>query len=360
MIRMILLLFMTLVPAAVFAQQIAPSIDVDASRSHATEDRGIAAAPAQSATTQPPIGPFPARRRYSMVGYVEDAVIESKVRIRFDTGLHTTAPDRAEFFYAKCGCYSGLDVHDPGYDPDAPGPQPGIATDLNFQQLNVWGEYALSSRFSVFGQFPLRWIQPQAFLPGTEPGFTNQGGLSDLRAGAKAGLAASPDMALTAQVQFYFPSGDAGKGLGTNHAGIEPTLIYYQRANRVSVESQFGLFMPFGGSAGVPIDVDENFSGNVLYYGVGPSFELYSGDRVQFAPVVELVGWHVLGGFNTTSVVTNNDGAMGKAEGTNILNLKIGARTAFGTGSIYVGYGHGLTDATWYDDIVRFEYRFTF
>jgi hypothetical protein len=53
MIRMILLLFMTLVPAAVFAQQIAPSIDVDASRSHATEERGIAAAPAQSATTVP-------------------------------------------------------------------------------------------------------------------------------------------------------------------------------------------------------------------------------------------------------------------------------------------------------------------
>jgi hypothetical protein len=43
-----------------------------------------------------------------MVGYVEDATIESKVRLRFDSAFHDTAPDRAEFFYAKCGCYSGL------------------------------------------------------------------------------------------------------------------------------------------------------------------------------------------------------------------------------------------------------------
>jgi hypothetical protein len=32
----------------------------------------------------------------------------------------------------------------------------------------------------------------------------------------------------------------------------------------------------------------------------------------------------------------------------------------FGRSSIYVGYGHALTDATWYDDIVRLEYRVGF
>jgi hypothetical protein len=28
-------------------------------------------------------------------------------------GFENTVPDRAEFFYAKCGCYQGLNPNDP-------------------------------------------------------------------------------------------------------------------------------------------------------------------------------------------------------------------------------------------------------
>ena len=62
------------------------------------------------------------RRRGSMVGYIEDATVESKLRVRFDTASHNRVPDRAEFFYGKCGCYQFL-TGTPGLDPDAPGPQ---------------------------------------------------------------------------------------------------------------------------------------------------------------------------------------------------------------------------------------------
>ena len=48
------------------------------------------------------------------------------------------------------------------------------------------------------------------------------------------------------------------------------------------------------------------------------------------------------------------------ASGINIVNLKFGARAIFGQGSVYAGYGHALTDHTWYDDIFRFEYRYSF
>src|SRR5512133_3451572 len=95
----------------------------------------------QATPAQPALPPATRRRRGSMVGYIDDAIIESKVRVRFDAGFHDTVPDRAEFFYAKCGCYA-----DAG-DPDAPGPRPGSAKDLNFQQLNVHGEYAVNERF---------------------------------------------------------------------------------------------------------------------------------------------------------------------------------------------------------------------
>jgi hypothetical protein len=307
---------------------------------------------------QPPAAvPTARRRRGSMVGYIDDAIIESKVRLRFDTGFHNTVPDRAEFFYAKCGCFK-----DAGADPDAPGPRPGSAADLNFQQFYISGEYAVNDRFSAFGLAPIRWIQPQSFIPGTipgnGPGFPDQSGIGDLRAGVKVGVAASADQSVTAQAQVYFPTGDAGKGLGTNHASIEPALLYYQRVSDVvALESQVGVWFPLGGSSAFPGDDHGNYSGNILYYGIGPSFEVYKGDQVQVAPVIELVGWRVLRGFQT---VPGSPVSAPAADGTNIVNLKVGARFSINRGSFYFGYGHALTDATWYDDIVRFEYRYSF
>jgi len=155
-------------------------------------------------------------------------------------------------------------------------------------------------------------------------------------------------------VKTYLPTGDGLHGLGTDHASIEPAFLYYQQlSDAIVLESQVGAWLPFGGSAAVPTAADGNFSGNIFFYGAGPSFEVYHRGSVRFAPVVELVGWHVMSGFQTAGT--------SDASGTNIVNLKIGARTAWQDhGSFYVGYGHALTTAQWYDDIVRFEYRYSF
>src|SRR5207248_5195773 len=93
----------------------------------------------------------------SMVGYVDNAVVGSQIRIRFDAGFHDRSPDRSEFFYAQCACNGG----------DAPGPQPGASNNINFQQLYFEAEYAPVSRFSVFTEVPIRWIQPKSFIPGS-------------------------------------------------------------------------------------------------------------------------------------------------------------------------------------------------
>lgn len=291
----------------------------------------------------------------SMVGYIDDAIIGSEVRIRFDAGFGDDTPDRAEFFYAKCGCYRGLPSNALAHDPNAPGPGPGIVTNLNFQQLYFNIEYALTKRFSVFAEPLVRGIQPQTFAPGTGS-FPSHSGIGDLRAGFKLAMLASPDRYLTFQFRTYFPTGDASQGLGTNHYSLEPALLYYQRfSNRLSLESQVGDWIPTGGSAGVASSSNPHpgrFSGNVFFYGVGPSYELYRSERVRFTPVVELVGWSVRGGFQTTTPA--------QAGGTNIVNIKIGARTGFGAhSSVYVGYGHTLTSADWYNSILRVEYRYT-
>jgi hypothetical protein len=291
-----------------------------------------------------------------MVGYIDDAIIDSQVRVRFEVGLGNRAPDRAEFFYAKCGCYR--DLVGPNADPDAPGPGPGVVQDMDFKQFMVEAEYAATSRFSVFGEIPVRWIEPKAFIPDLGS-FDDQGGFGDLRAGAKFALAASPDYTVTARVQVYFPTGSASKGLGTDHASVEPSLLYFQKfpntSDRFALEGQFGFWLPIGGSDGSIPANDDGFAGNVLAYGIGPSYVVYDGNGVRIAPVVELVGWRVLSGFKTPPDADTD------VSGTNIVNLKYGARFTFqGRNSLYVGYGHALTDESWYDDIVRIEYRYSF
>jgi hypothetical protein len=314
---------------------------------------------AGEATTQPQPQPQPeseAKRpsiEGSMVGYIDNAIVGSQIRFRVDAGFDNHSPDRAEFFYGKCGCYRNP-AAGAAFDPNAPGPGPGIPKRLNFQQLYLHAEYAPSPRFSFFTEVPVRFIQPQGFV-GNMGGFGNHGGLSDLRAGFKLALVASANQYLTFQFRTYFPTGAASKGLGTDHYSVESTLLLYQKvADRVAVEAHLGDWHPINGSAGVPVANSENFAGDVFTYGVGPSYELYRGETIRFAPVVEFFGWAVLSGFQT------DQPGLSKASGTTA-NIKVGARTSIGNqNSLYLGFGQALSHRIWYDQIVRFEYRYAF
>ncbi len=311
--------------------------------------------PTQSQKTAPATEPSGPPLEGSMVGYVDDAIVGSQVRIRFDAGFKDNAPDRAEFFYPQCGC-----------NPGGPGPRPGAANNINFQQLYFQVEYAPIRRFSFFTEVPIRWIQPQSFIPGTGdvaqgmhtglPSFSNQSGISDVRAGFKLAVTASSNHSLTFQFKAYFPSGDGSRGLGTAHYSIEPSLLYYQRlSERWAVESQIGGWHPINGST---TSKGANFAGDIFFYGIGPSYKLVNRENIKFAPVVELFGWRVLGGLETLASALPNPA---DASGTNIVNLKIGARTSFGRhNSIYVGFGQALTHEVWYEHIVRLEYRYSF
>jgi hypothetical protein len=323
-------------------------------------------------------------------GYVDSAIIRSEVRIFFDDAFHDTAPDRAEFFYAQCACTNLM--------PRAPGPDlPGANNNINFQQVYVGAEYAPVSRFSAFVEIPFRWIEPQpsgiipgSFTPPQMGGTQTNSGISDVRAGAKFALAASSTHALTLQIRAYFPSGNASLGLGTAHFSVEPSLLYYQRlSQRWTLESQFGDWHPIGGSSGTLLNsttqlsstTPTNFAGDILTYGIGPSYRLIDGERFKFVPVLEVFGWHVIDGLQTPAasflppgpniaVNTCNDpgtpaattpGCAFPASDINIVNIKVGARTFIGPhNSFYVGFGQAVTHDVWYKNIVRLEYRYSF
>jgi hypothetical protein len=309
-------------------------------------------------TTAPAPQTAGVRKRRGMVGYIEDATVTSKVRLRFDLGYEYKAPDRAEFFYAKCGCYQKDAA--PFGDPDAPGPGTGVPTELNAQQFYALGEYVIGTRASLFAELPFRAIQPQGFLdfgPDYVP-FDDQSGIGDIRAGAKFSLMADDTRDVTLMFRAGLPTGDASKGTSTDTWTIEPALLIRQDVNeRVGIEAQFGTLHPFGGSRSHDSD-DKKFSGHIIFYGVGPSFDVVDNEQVRFTPVAELVGWRVIGGSQTLCFA---DLSCDYPADDNIVNLKLGARaTISGRHSLYGGYGWALTDAAWYDKIVRFEYRYEF
>src|SRR4051812_32979462 len=104
----IAILMLLAIPAGALAQSLvsAPTVSLDriplsafADALTTADDQARRPAPPQAPPPPPPDSP---RRRGSMVGYIDDPVIGSKFRIRFDAGLHDPTPDRAEFFYAKC------------------------------------------------------------------------------------------------------------------------------------------------------------------------------------------------------------------------------------------------------------------
>jgi hypothetical protein len=283
----------------------------------------------------------------STVGYIDDAVVESQVRVRFDSVIGDSQVDMAELFFAEDG-YN---------DPAAAGLKPGLASDLTFQQLYMRGEYAPKKFLSFLVDVPVRFIQPQSFAPNTTPngGFGDHGGLSDVSVGMKWAALARTREYVTFQLVGTFPTGDAGKGLGTSHYTVAPELLYYQKlTDRLTVESQFGDSHPIGGDG-------LGFAGDVVEYGVGPSFVAFKSDKVQFAPVVELVIWRVLGG-NWSDPTNLPDTPVESADASNIMNLKFGARATLGeNNSFYVGYGRKLTtDNFWYTQILRVEYRRSF
>lgn len=277
----------------------------------------------------------------SAVGYIDPALPISQVRIRSDFAYDSNRPDRAEFFYAKCGCLAGA----PFNQTNAKGP-PLPETAINsYQEVNTYIEYAFAPRVSAFVEVPYRFLNPQVNA--------NTNGLGDMNAGFKYAWIYDRSQILTTQMRVYAPTGRAEAGLGTHHATIEPALLFYQRlTERANLEAEFRDWIPVGGS---------DFSGNVVRYGVGVNYMVWGSEKVKVFPVAEFVGWTVLSGKESTPLVP-----IQSAVGDTIVNAKFGIRTQLGKpvgnglmsrADVYAGYGRALTGDFWYKDVIRFEMR---
>jgi hypothetical protein len=264
------------------------------------------------------------------VGYIDSAIIRNQFRLRFDSARDNNRPDRAEFFYPKCGCFG---------TPDAKGP-PRPETMVDYQEVMAYLEWAPSQQFSAFVEVPYRFLNPEAN--------DNTNGIGDVQVGVRWGLFSCQDMAMTLQLKVFLPTGDGFDGLGTEHYSVEPGFLAYVRlTDRLSVEAEVRDWISIDGS---------DFAGNVLRYGIGAGYDVYQDCNLTITPVAEFVAWSVLSG----QVFDRDAGQVFDASGDTIVNGKLGVRATFGSSSIYAGYGRALTGDVWYKEVVRLEYRVSF
>jgi hypothetical protein len=267
----------------------------------------------------------------SSVGYIDNALIANQVRLRFDAAYGNDVPDRAEFFYAKCGCFRTLSG--PLRDETAAGP-PDVETNVDYQDIRTYIEHALTPEFSGFVEAPVRFLNPEQN--------DNTAGFGDMEAGFKWALSTCCHEAITFQLKTYIPTGDSFRGLGTDHVSLEPGILFYRQLGEGwMLEGEVRDWIAIDGS---------DFAGNVIRYGVGLA---YDSCELPFRPVAEFVGWTVLDGLELPEPGPSVD-----ASGTSIVNVKLGARFPVSCDSdLYLGYGRALTNDVWYEDILRVEWR---
>jgi hypothetical protein len=266
----------------------------------------------------------------SAPGYLDFAMPMNQLRLRYDAAYNMNRPDRAEFFYAKCGCF-GI---------GSPGPvNPERSVDA--QEASAYLEVAPTKRFSVFFDLPVRSINPDVNA--------NETGIGDIRFGFKYAFLYTDTQIATFQLRGFAPTGDARRGLGTHHSTVEPALLYYNKlSERLSLYGEFAGWIPINGT---------DFAGNILIYGAGLGYSVYDTGSFRVQPLAEIIGWSVLDGkeFNP-----NVAGATVSAGGDTIVNGKLGVRAGGSRQDVYFGYGRALTGERWYQDIVRLEYRLKF
>ncbi len=309
-------------------------------------------------------------------GYIDNPIVGTWLRVRYDNATGGARPDRGAFY---AGYYPIPDNRAVFLSPNR----------VNYRWLSTYVELKFFPRLSGFVELLAAnavFASNSTAIPASPPAIGNESGLGDTIAGIKYQMYADPDRYLTFQFKTYIPTGDPFRGLGTGHASLEPGLLYLSRlSGRSYFMGELRYWIPLtstwsgtipsaSGDPNVPIaDQINALSGSVLRYGAGVGYNVLQGDGysplnpyistggLRLTAVAEFVGWSFLSGsYTQPNVSIYNTGLASSrvsAAGNTIVNMKLGLRGSIGPRSVYVGWGHALTGAPFYQDLFRLEYR---
>jgi hypothetical protein len=264
------------------------------------------------------------------VSFIDSALPMSQVRLLIDGNYDFRRPGRAEYLFPKSGA--------PG-DPGWWRPERRV----DWYELTSYFEVAIQSQFSLFGAIATRFVYPDIN--------SDDWGLDDLDIGCKWAFFSCPGLTTTLQVRGTIPTRD-GPGLGSSHFSVEPALLLNFRPMQwLAVEGEVRYWLPI---------TNVDFAGDMVRYGLGLTIGERSYDDFWFTPVIEMVGWTLLGG-KELIYFPPDTGIARSASGETIANAMGGVRFGFGdTGDIYLGYGHAVTGDAWQHWLWRVEFRVRF
>ncbi len=273
----------------------------------------------------------------SAARHIDSALIGNRMRLRWDVGYDMERYDRAEYYTARNRAnFNGRGLAKP-------------ETSIDGEDLSLYLESALSSRFSVFLEMSSRYLNPEQN--------SNAFGVGDLNCGFKLMFAVDETVWRTFQLRLYTPTGDHDRGMGTGHCTLEPALLIFQKLTpHFNLEAELRDWIPINGTL---------TAGNVLRYGLGLSHDLmHTNNGWLIRPVAEIVGWTVLRGEASSSYPADQLGSsfniISETNRDTIINGALGIRLGSGSADFYLGYSRALTGPAWFNNAFHCEFRINY
>jgi hypothetical protein len=258
--------------------------------------------------------------------FVDGARPVTHMRIRWDSGLNFTFPDRSEFFWARIG-----------------GKGPRLAeTAVRYNDLSLYTETAIGTAASFFVEIPYRSLDPEVN--------NHSSGFGDMNLGTKAVLFDCELIQITFQFRTYLPVGNFTRGLGTGNVALEPSLLTAIKLNHDTYfQGQLSEWIPLGG--------DADYAGALLHYHASLNHVLW-----RVLPDVPLIGTLEFNGysFQDGSFTDPILGPFQRSSGDTYfsagpgLRLVICDKVDFGVGTAFAIGDHGP------DQVYRTEFRWRF
>jgi hypothetical protein len=280
--------------------------------------------------------------------FVDTSQPYNNCRIRGDAARNWEFPDRAEYFWSKT--------------PGPKGPRPDLPAEpsVNYQDIAFFIEKG-GERFSIGTNIPIRSVDPEVRSCTT--------GLADMEVTSKIVLIDGCRFQLTQIFSTHLPTGSFRRGTGNGHVSLEPGIAYRYKLND---DTYFHGDLTYL----FPVGADPLFSGQFLNYGIALSHVWIDADTYSLIPTIEIDAWTVLDGRQSLPGLANFDpgdpvamppippsATFEEIDSMGIVNVHPGLRWVCDKGgdcgvkTFGISSGICVTEDSWYEEILRIEFR---
>jgi hypothetical protein len=209
----------------------------------------------------------------------------TETRLRGDWGLNLRYPDRSEYFMARENVTTALAAGGPCPRPNTPKGISAAERSVDYRDFRFYQEIG-SGNFSAFVDTPYRRVNFE-LAPCDASGF------ADMEVGTKSLFLDCELLQLSFQLKTTIPVGLVGKGLGTGHVSIEPSLLW-------SLHLAPDTYFQGQTAYSIPIAGDQVYAGDLFHYHLSFNHVLcrpYA--DLEVVGTLEMNGWAFLDGAYT-------------------------------------------------------------